>query len=106
MEEQTNWELVNPEGSIQVEPFEVRPRPQSLESKTVLLRWNGKHNGDVFLNTIAELLTHNVKGTKLIKSWEVLPETMESSSSPDRSKEFARKLAAFRPDIVIGAQAD
>lgn len=106
MEERISWELVNPEGTVQLKPFEMKPHPGSLEGKTVLLRWNGKHNGDVFLNEIAARLTQNVKNVKIIRSWEVAPETMESSSNPERSKEFARKLGAYKPDIVIGSQAD
>ena len=42
------WKLVNPEGVVVVEPVEISPRITSLEGKTVLLRWNGKHNGDNF----------------------------------------------------------
>ena len=106
MEEQTRWELVNPEGAVQLQSFNVNPHPQTLEGKTVLLRWNGKHNGDVFLNRITELLTENVEDIKIIKSWEVVPETATSSSNPDTSKEFAKKLAELRPDISIGALAD
>ncbi|MFC1990177.1 UGSC family (seleno)protein, partial [Chloroflexota bacterium] len=74
MAEQTRWELVNPEGTVQLEPFAVKPHHQTLENKTVLLHWNAKHNGDLFLNKIAELLTEKVKGVKIIRGWEVAPE--------------------------------
>ncbi len=106
MEERTTWELVNPAGVVKVEPFNVKSRPGTLDGKTVLLRWNGKHNGDVFLNRIAELLTENVKDVEIIKSWEVAPETATSSRDPNTSKELTEKLATFKPDIAIGSQGD
>ena len=106
MGERTRWELLNPAGVVQIEPFNVNPHPETLDGKTVLLRWNGKHNGDVFLNRIAELLTENAPAVKIVKSWEVAPETMGNSSNPDTSKEFGKKLADYKPDIAIGSQAD
>jgi hypothetical protein len=101
------WEVINPEGVIRIESMEVNPHPSTLEGKTVVLRWNGKHNGDHFLNRVADLLKEKVKGIKVIKSWEVAPETVDPITGNDeRSKEFARKIASFKPDIVIAAQAD
>jgi hypothetical protein len=101
------WEFLNPEGVIKIEPMGVNPHPSTLEGKTVMLRWNGKHNGDKFLERIAELLTDTVKGLKVIKSWEVAPETVDPiAGSQERSQEFARAIARFKPDIVIGAQSD
>ena len=100
------WTLVNPEGVIKIEPMKVNPHPTSLEGKTVLLRWNGKHNGDNFLNRIAELLTQELKSVKIIKSWEVAPETAIIAGNPDRSKQIVQKLSSPRPDIVIGSQCD
>ncbi len=101
------WELLNPEGVIKIEPMAINPHPLTLEGKTVLLRWNGKHNGDKFLDRVAELLTQRVKGIKIIKSWEVAPETVDPiSGSPERSMELMKMLAAFKPDLVIGSQAD
>lgn len=100
------WELVNPEGTIKIEPMEVMAHPASLEGKTVMLRWNGKHNGDNFLNRIGELLAKEVKGVKIIKSWEVAPETASLSSNQETSVAWAKKLGALKPDLVIASQAD
>ncbi len=100
------WELVNPEGVVKLEPMEINPHPSSLEGKTVVLRANGKHNSDNFQARIAELLQKEVKGIKIIKSWEAVPETFRSSQNPDLSKEFAKKIAALKPDLVIGSQCD
>jgi len=100
------WEMVNPEGVVKLEPMEINPHPSSLEGKTVVLRANGKHNSDNFQARIAELLQKEVKGIKIIKSWEAVPETFRSSQNPDLSKEFAKKIAALKPDLVIGSQCD
>jgi hypothetical protein len=101
------WEILNPEGVIRIEPMEINLHPSTLEGKTVLLRWNGKHNGDKFLDRVAELLTQKVKEIKIIKSWEVAPETVDPiSGSQGRSMALMKKLAAFKPDLVIGSQAD
>ena len=62
-----DWELVNPEGVVKITPMEVNPHPKSLEGKTILLRWNGKHNGDNFLNVVAEMLSKQVKNVKITK---------------------------------------
>ena len=106
MAEKTTWELVNPEGTVQLEPFAIKPHGQTLKNKTVLLHWNGKHNGDVFLNKIAGLLTEAVEGVKIIRSWEVAPETAVTSPNLSASKKKVRKLADFKPDIIIGSQGD
>ena len=100
------WEMVNPEGVVKLEPMEINPHPASLEGKTVVLRANGKNNSDNFQARIAELLQREVKGIKIIKSWEAVPETFRSSQNPDLSKEFAKKIAALKPDLVIGSQCD
>ena len=100
------WELINPEGVVKIEPMQVNPHPSTLEGKTVMLRWNGKHNGDLFLDRVGELLTEKVKDVKIVKSWQVAIETAEISQNENKSKQFTQKLAAFKPDIVIGSQCD
>jgi len=103
---QDKWVLINPEGTVQLETVSAKPRPKSLEEKTVLLRWNGKHNGDLFLNRIGELLKEKVKDVKIVKAWEIMPETKVITSNAHKSREFAKKLSALKPDISIGAQGD
>jgi hypothetical protein len=101
------WELINPEGVIKIEPMKLNPHPSRLEGKTVMLRSNGKHNGDKFLIRVGELLKDKVKDVKIIYSWEVAPETVDPiTGSYERSKRFAQKLASFKPDLVIASQAD
>jgi hypothetical protein len=100
------WELVNPAGVIKAQPVKFVLRPASLEGKTVILRWNAKPNGDILLNRIGELLVQNIKGVKVIKAWEVAPETRSISYGHVTSQAVAKKLASLKPDLVIGAPAD
>ena len=107
MGKETKWERVNTEGVMGMDkPLNISPRPETLDGKTVLLRLNGKHNGDVFLNRIAELVTAKFKGVSIIKSWELAPETATSSWNENVSREFTEKLASTKPNICIGAVAD
>jgi hypothetical protein len=107
-EEKTqDWELINPEGVVKIEPMKLNPHPSRLEGKTIMLRSNGKHNGDKFLIRVGELLKDKEKDIKIIFSWEVAPETVDPiTGSYERSKKFAQKLASFSPDLVIASQAD
>ena len=99
------WELVNPEGVVQIEHKKVTPHPRDLTGKTLLLHWNGKHNGDIFLNRIGALFNERVKGLNIKKGWEIFPDTQQSQS-PEKSKTIAQKLSSLKPDIVIGSTAD
>jgi len=106
-EKMQEWELINPEGVVKIEPMKLNLHPTSLERKTIMLRSNGKHNGDKFLIRVGELLKDKVKDIKIIYSWEVAPETVDPiTGSHERSKKFAQKLASFSPDLVIASQAD
>ena len=101
------WEVLNPQGVVEIEPMKINPHPSTLEGKNVLLRWNGKHNGDRFLDRVAELLAQKVKDINIMRSWEFAPETVDPiSGSQERSMELMKKLAAMKPDLVIGSQAD
>ena len=102
-----DWDLINPEGVVKIEIMKLNPHPSRLEGKTIMLRSNGKHNGDKFLIRVGELLKDKVKDIKIIYSWEVAPETVDPiTGSHERSKKFAQKLASFKPDLVIASQAD
>ena len=103
---QDTWEVINPGGTVQVEMVSGKPHPESLDGKTVLLKWNGKHNGDLFLNRIGELLTENFKDVTIVKAWEAFPETGVISSHAEKSREFAKTLSGLNPDISIGANGD
>lgn len=89
-----------------VGPVKISPHPISLEGKTVLLRWNGKFNGDKFLNRVGELLTQQVKNVRVIKMWEVDSSTAVISKNAEVSSQVTEKISKLKPDIVIAAQAD
>ena len=100
------WELINPEGVVTIKPIELAVRLDTLEGKTVALRWNGKPNGDLFLNRIGDLLTEKVKNVRIIKVWEAAHDTAVISSNPERSKGITATIVSLKPDIVIAASAD
>jgi ABC-type Fe3+-hydroxamate transport system substrate-binding protein len=100
------WELVNPEGVVTIAPMSLAPRLSALEGKTVVLRWNGKPNGNILLDRVAELFTEKVKDVKVVKAYEMMPETSQISHSSEKGQEYAKKLLSLKPDIVIGSLAD
>ncbi len=89
-----------------VGPVKINAHPASLEGKTVVLRWNGKMNGDKYLTRVGELLTQQVKGVKIIKLWETDKSTAAISKDAAASEAVAKKIADLKPDLVIAAQAD
>ena len=46
------------------------------------------------------------KDLKIIKRWEVEPDTMRVTQNSEASKKTAQKLAELKPDMVIAAQGD
>ncbi len=106
MSRSKDWRIVSPESMAPNPSVKANPHPATLEGKTILLHWNSKHNGDLFLDRIAEMLVGKVKPLRVLKSWEIFPETAQVSSNLQNSAEIARKLSQLRPDIVIAAQAD
>jgi hypothetical protein len=92
--------------NVKVGPVKLTPHPSALEGKTVVLRWNGKFNGDNFLNRVADLLTEQVKGVKIVKMWEVDRNTAVISDGLEKSEKIVAKIAEQKPDLVIAAQAD
>jgi len=100
------WELVNPAGVIKVMPIKMAPRINSLEGKTVGLKWDMKPNGNIFLDRVAELLRERVSGVKILKFYELEPSTAPQSENMQVADRKAQIIAKYKPDIVIGAQAD
>jgi hypothetical protein len=105
-EKQTKWKLVNPEALVQIEADQVNPHPKDLSGKTVVLYWNGKPNGDLFLNRIGELLIEKVDNVKVVKAWEVRPSTKRTDPTAEASRTTAKELAGLNPDLIIGAPGD
>jgi len=100
------WEVINPSGTIAIKLIKPAPRITSLEGKTVVLRWNGKHNGNNYLDRIAELFAEKVPSAKVIKIYEADKSTIKISGSNAESARIAKVIKDLKADIVIGSQAD
>ncbi len=104
-EKPQEWELVNPSGVIKQSAIEPAARITSLEGKTVALRWNGKNNGNVVLDHLAELLTQKYPTVKIVKTYnDARLNTI--SGTPAISENITKAVAAVKPDLVIASQAD
>ena len=89
-----------------VGPVKMNPHPSSLEGKTVVLRWNGKYNGDKYLSRVGELISQQMKSVKILKMWEIDKSTAAISKNAEVSEQVAAGIAKLKPDLVIAAQAD
>lgn len=105
-EKPQEWELVNPSGVIQVAQVQPAKRIISLDGKTVALRWNSKHNGDVVLDRIAELLLQKYPTVKIIKTYQTDPSLNGISGAAAESERVAKAIASVKPDLVIASQCD
>lgn len=79
------------------------PRIDTLDGKKVGLLWNGKPNGDFFLDRVAELLKERFSGVEVVKFWEVDP---RGTAHPDKKSDEALDFIARSADIVIAGQGD
>ncbi len=95
-----------PKPAAPVGSIKLNPHPTSLEGKTIVLRWNSKPNGDVYLKYLAAQLAAKVPSAKIIKLWEQDKETAVISDSDEKSAQIVDKIAALKPDLVIQSQAD
>ena len=98
--------LAAAEKAPKVGPVKLNAHPASLDGKTVLLRWNGKFNGDKYLNRVGELLSQKAKGVKIVKLWETDKSTAAISKDLQASEKVATTAAGLKPDLVIAVQAD
>ncbi len=101
-----DWEVLNPAGTIAIKPIQLAPRLTSLEGKTVVLRWNGKHNGNNYLDRIAELFAQNIPSVKVVKLYELDKSTIKISGSNQESARIAGVIKGLKADLVIASQAD
>ena len=106
VEKPQEWELVNPTGVIKLAQVEPAKRITSLDGKTVALRWNGKHNGNVVLDRIAELMAQKYPKAKIIKTYETDPSLNTISGTPANSERITKAVASVKPDLVIASQGD
>ena len=94
------------EKAPKVGPVKLNPHPANLEGKTVLLRWNGKFNGDKYLTRVGELLSQQVKNVKIVRLWETDKSTAAISKDLQASEQVEATVAKLKADLVIAAQAD
>ena len=107
-EQPQEWELVNPAGVIEKVAVEPAKRISTLEGKTIALRWNGKNNGDLVLDRLAELLVRKYPTAKVAKTDRDMADRNVSkiSATQAESMRITKAVASVRPDIVIASQAD
>ena len=105
-EKPQEWELVNPAGIIQKASIDPAKRITSLDGKTIALRWNSKHNGDVLLNHLAELLAQKYPTAKIVKLYETDTSLNGISGAASESERVAKAVASVKPDLVIASQCD
>jgi hypothetical protein len=96
------WTLLSPVADVQVEQFKIANRIPFLNGKTIGLFWNGKPNGDVFLEEIANQLQRKFGDLKMIKFWEIRPETRTAFGNSDDNLKFMSQNA----DLIIASSAD
>ncbi len=105
MEKPQEWELVNPSGVIKQAQVEPAKRITALEGKTIALRWNGKNNGNVVLDHLAELINKSYPSAKVVKTYT--DKSLNTiSGTPANSERIAKAVAAVKPDLVIASQGD
>jgi hypothetical protein len=100
------WEVIVPTGEIEKSTIEPAPRINSLEGKTVVLRWNGKNNGNLFLDRLAELFAQKHPETKVVKSYVEDKSINNISANAANSELYTKSVLSMKPDLVIAAQAD
>ena len=102
-EKPQEWELVNPAGIIEKASVDPAKRIASLDGKTIALRWNSKHNGDVVLNRLAELLAKKYPSATIVKTYKSLNAISGTAAESER---IAKAVASVKPDLVIASQCD
>jgi hypothetical protein len=96
------WTVLNPLSQVESAGDAPSRRIDRFEKKTIGLYWNGKPNGDVFLDEVAHQLSTRFDGLSFVKFWETRPDTRTVyGNSPDSLQSMARAA-----DFVIAASAD
>ena len=86
--------------------YNPAPWPPDLAGKRVILRWNGKHNGDVLLDYLYTLLSRAFPDTEFIRAYEKDPALSGVSKDLPESEATAQALRGLHPDLVIAATGD
>ncbi|MDR0826740.1 MAG: hypothetical protein LBN33_02525 [Desulfovibrio sp.] len=104
--DQQEWEFIIPTGEIEKTSVDPAPRIKNLDGKTIALRWNGKNNGDVFLDHLAVLLHKKYPSAKIVKTYEMEKSLNTITGANDVSMKVTEFIKKQKPDLVIAAQAD
>jgi hypothetical protein len=100
------WDLITPTGVIEKAVSKPAPRISTLDGKTIALRWNGKHNGNVVLDRLAELIGQKFPTAKVVKTYENDQSFNKISGSEAEADRITKSIAGVKPDIIIASQAD
>ncbi len=93
-----------PTGAVITKEYsDIASRVSTLEGRRIGLLWNGKPNGDIFLDRIAEILEKKYKDIEIVKFWKVDPG--HTAFSNKYSEETLDRIANSA-DIVIASQGD
>jgi len=96
------WTVMNPVGDADIENLGGATRLDDFSGKRIGLWWNGKPNGDIFLDEVARQLETHYPGMTAVRMWEIDPATTTAYGVPrDKLERMARSA-----DLVIGALAD
>ena len=91
-----------PTGAVITEEYsDIALRVSTLEGRRVGLLWNGKPNGDKFLDRVAENLEKKYKSIEIIKLWEADSEFIAYKHSDESLDRIANSA-----DIVIASTGD
>jgi hypothetical protein len=96
------WTVMNPVGDVEIENLGGASRLDDFSGKRIGLWWNGKPNGDIFLDELARQLESRFSGMAAVRMWEIDAATTTAYGVPrDKLERMARSA-----DLVIGALAD
>lgn len=96
------WTVLNPVADVEIEKFGVADQLDDFSGECIGLWRNGKPNGDVFLNEVAEQLESRFHGMTTVRMWELNPATKTFYGVSRDKLEFM----AHGADLVIGALGD
>ena len=93
---------MNPIATADIGNLGGAARIDDFSGKRVGLWWNGKPNGDIFLNEVAAQLESQYPSMTTVRIWEQRPSTMTFYGVPKEDIAFMARSA----DMVIGALGD
>jgi hypothetical protein len=79
------------------------PRLSALDGKRIGLLWNGKPNGDFFLDRVGDLLVSKYKNVQIIKFWKVDP---ARTAHADKKSKEALDYMAQSADLILADLGD